>query len=86
MHRKLALLGLAALLVGTVGQAGEAGQKTGAQLPTFSTADTDQNGLISRVEADKFQPLKEMFTKVDANQDGSLSPSEYDQAKTEKIG
>ncbi|MEH6443259.1 MAG: calcium-binding protein [Oceanospirillaceae bacterium] len=53
-------------------------QASEAELALFNQLDTDQNGLISEVEA-KVQPkLSPVFVTLDENKDGQLSLAEYE--------
>ena len=48
-----------------------------AGTPTFKTLDTDQDGMLSKGEAQAAGISKELFVKADADADGKLSPQEY---------
>lgn len=43
----------------------------------FVSLDADENGSISRTEAEKNAALSALFDKLDTNQDGELSLSEF---------
>lgn len=53
--------------------------KGGKEWPSFSKADKDGSGMISKEEAGSVQGLE--FSKADQNNDGQLSKSEYEAAK-----
>lgn len=55
-------------------------QKAGKEWPSFSKADTDGNGMVSKEEAGSVKGLD--FSKADQNSDGQLSKSEYEAAKS----
>lgn len=46
-------------------------------LPRFSQVDADQNGGISKTEAQVVPGLAESFAQVDINSDGWLNQDEY---------
>jgi len=48
-----------------------------AAVPSFADLDADQNGMLSKGEAEAAGISKELFTKADADADGSLSQKEY---------
>jgi Ca2+-binding EF-hand superfamily protein len=48
----------------------------------FQHYDIDGNGVISRQEAAKYKPLKANFKTLDTNQDGVISPDEFNAALT----
>lgn len=48
-----------------------------AELPLFNQLDTDQNGYISKVEAEANLDLAALFPELDANLDEQLSLEEY---------
>ena len=48
-----------------------------AAAPTFKSIDADQDGMLSKGEAQAAGISKELFIKADANADGKLSPEEY---------
>jgi len=52
-----------------------------ATLGSFSSLDKDADGRISRQEAARSDDLASAFDYGDSNQDGYLSPHEYDNAK-----
>jgi hypothetical protein len=75
MNRKNSVLG-ATLLVGGAALAGEA-----TDYPTFKTIDRDNDGYLSRDEVRAGIPeVLAVFSRVDANMDGQLSPAEYEAA------
>ena len=75
MNWKISVLG-AMLFVGAAAFAGEA-----TDYPTFKTVDTDNDGYLSRDEVRAAVPqVLALFSRVDANMDGKLSPAEYETA------
>lgn len=48
-----------------------------AGAPTFKALDADQDGMLSKGEAQAAGISKELFVKTDADADGKLSPQEY---------
>ena len=48
---------------------------------TFTQIDTDQDGMISKQEASSFSSVEVMFDGADANKDGALDSTEFEQAK-----
>lgn len=52
-----------------------------ATLGAFTSLDRDTDGRISREEASRSDDLASAFDYGDSNQDGYLSPAEYDNAK-----
>jgi Ca2+-binding EF-hand superfamily protein len=70
------ILGLSMPLA-NAGQAEKASDKAGN--PSFSSVDSDQDGMISREEAASFSAVELAFDKADANQDGALDADEFSQ-------
>lgn len=64
-------------IVGTVFAAGVV---FAAEVPDFTTVDKDRNGYVSRDESRAVPQILELFSRVDANQDGQLSSVEYSEA------
>jgi EF hand len=52
----------------------------------FRTADANGDGYVSKNEAEANPTLIEVFTEVDADQNGSLSSGEYDEARRQYEG
>ena len=46
-------------------------------MPSFKTLDKDNDGSVSKKEADASPSAKRDFSKLDKNNDGKLSSSEY---------
>lgn len=85
--QRLVMFATISILASGLAWAGDTAPMAGAkQLPAFSEADANQNGLISADEAARYPALKEMFTKADADKDGNLSSSEYQKAEKTKPG
>jgi Ca2+-binding EF-hand superfamily protein len=75
--RRFVAIAAASLALSGAALAGDTGAKATSQVPAFSEADANKNGLISRDEADRIQALKEQFSQVDADKDGNLTLAEY---------
>ncbi len=54
-----------------------AGTAVAAEAPDFTAIDKDRSGAVSREEARAVPAVLELFSRVDANQDGQLSIVEY---------
>ncbi len=54
-----------------------AGTAVAAEAPDFTAIDKDRSGAVSREEARAVPEVLELFSRVDANQDGQLSAIEY---------
>ncbi len=48
---------------------------------SFTQIDADQDGMISKQEASSFSSVELMFDGADANKDGALDSTEFEQAK-----
>ncbi len=57
-----------------------AGAAVAAEAPDFTAVDKDRSGAVSREEARAVPEILELFSRVDANQDGQLSTVEYAEA------
>ena len=57
-----------------------AGAAVAAEVPDFTAVDKDRNGYVSRDESRAVPEVLELFSRVDANQDGQLSAIEYSEA------
>jgi Ca2+-binding EF-hand superfamily protein len=44
---------------------------------SFTSLDTDHDGVLGEVEAQEFPPLSDSFTRVDADEDGLISEEEF---------
>lgn len=62
-----------------------AGVAVAGQAPSFSQADANHDGKISKSEASKIPGLASKFSDADANGDGSLDAMEY-RAAVSKTG
>jgi Ca2+-binding EF-hand superfamily protein len=47
------------------------------QAVSFTSLDTDNDGVLGEVEAQEFPPLSDAFTRVDADEDGLISEEEF---------
>ena len=65
----------------TTESSSDATQATGSQLPEFSTVDKNGDGQVSRDEAAAAPVLGQVWSEADADQNGSLSNSEYDRVR-----
>ncbi len=55
-----------------------------AAVPAFKDLDADQNGMLSKGEAQAAGISPELFAKADADANGSLSQEEYATLTTDK--
>ncbi len=55
-----------------------------ANVPAFADLDTNHDGALSKSEADAAGISKELFTKADADMNGTLSEDEYATLVTDK--
>jgi hypothetical protein len=75
--RRFVAIAAASLALSGAALAGDVDPKATSQLPAFSEMDANQNGLISRDEAERIEAVKEQFSQVDSDKDGNLTLAEY---------
>lgn len=63
-----------------------AGVAVAGQAPSFSKADANHDGKITKSEASKIPGLSSKFSDADANGDGSLDAMEYRAAVSKSGG
>lgn len=69
-------LGLSALAVDALAQAGPAGGAGGPMMERLKKADTNGDGMISREEAKALPRINEHFDEIDTNKDGQITMDE----------
>ncbi len=55
-----------------------------AATPAFGNLDADQNGMLSKAEAEAAGISPELFAKIDTDANGSLSQEEYSTLTTDE--
>jgi hypothetical protein len=85
--RPLLILTMTGAFLGGVAWAADPAPGGGAsKMPDFAEVDVNQNGLISQDEAERIQVVKAVFSKADADKNGTLSASEYGKVAGRKSG
>jgi hypothetical protein len=80
MYAKTTLTAVLALLASTAFAGQEGTMTEPAALPTFSTLDTNSDGAVSREEAQASADVTAQWSSLDADQNGSISSTEYSNA------